>query len=135
MDMLSSAKAARQKMAKLKLCASLATYLDEIAPKEEVKVEKGKAMDLTGMAVIGKGHGDVAETDPWAGGGGKKKKKGKKKKAQGSSVLQHSMIRLNGFAEVREHNLTQRPPRAASISRQRRCLISSGAMLRLGSCR
>lgn len=100
MDMLSASKAARQKMAKLKLCDSLAVYLDELAPKVEVKAAEAKAVDHGGMAVMGKTHGDVAESDQWAGlATGGKKKKGKKKK-QGKAGLAHDMIRLNGFAEV-----------------------------------
>lgn len=70
-----------------------------------------KSVDHQGMQVMGKGHGDGAEEDPWAAlAGGKKGKKGKKKKggkakAKASSGLQHSMIRLNGFAEVRTAGL------------------------------
>lgn len=105
MDMMSAAKAARIKAGKLKLCDSLAAYLQELAPKEAVGVaEVSKAIDHQGMQVMGKAHGDSAETDPWATlAGGKKGKKGKKKKGgkPKASGLQHSMIRLNGFAEVR----------------------------------
>jgi hypothetical protein len=106
MDMMSAAKAARIKAGKLKLCDSLAAYLAELAPKQaEGVAEVSKSIDHQGMQVMGKAHGDSAETDPWATlAGGKKGKKGKKKKGgkpQGSSGLQHSMIRLNGFAEVR----------------------------------
>jgi hypothetical protein len=104
MDMVSAAKAARAKAAKLKLCDSLAVYLQELAPKvDEGPAQAAKAIDHGGMQVMGKGHGDSAETDPWAAlGGTKKGKKGKKKKgkAKASGGLQHSMIRLNGFAEV-----------------------------------
>ena len=45
MDMLSAAKAARQKMAMLKLCDSLGAYLDELAPKAEAKAVEAKATD------------------------------------------------------------------------------------------
>lgn len=106
--MMSAAKAARVKASKLKLCDSLAAYLGELAPTEaEAGAEEGgnQSIDHQGMQVMGKAHGgDSAETDPWATlGGGKKGKKGKKKKGgkAKASGLQHSMIRLNGFAEVR----------------------------------
>ena len=101
MDMVSAAKAARAKAAKLKLCDSLAVYLQELAPKvDEGPAQAAKAIDHGGMQVMGKGHGDSAETDPWAALGGTKKGKKKKGKAKASGGLQHSMIRLNGFAEV-----------------------------------
>lgn len=100
---MTAAKAARIQAGKLKLCGSLAAYLEELAPKQAEAVgEVAKPVDTQGMQMIGKKGGDSAETDPWATLA--KGKKGKKKKGgqvKASSTLQHSMMRLNGFAEVR----------------------------------
>ena len=103
MEMMTAAKAARIQAGKLKLCDSLAAYLEELAPKQaEAAGEVAKPVDTQGMQMIGKNGGGGAETDPWATlAQGKKRKKKKGGQGKASSALQHSMTRLNGFAEVR----------------------------------